>query len=163
MTTILRSTFPSVKIGGHARDFTRCGETEQPETARSGEAAFAAAAVSGRMLVKVKKSSCQRPLERSEPLSRCLDPLGAVKSGFRPVSARLLCLCVMLSACGQASTMETAPHGIRTHATKSDGSNGLARLRLYAALVRRRNSLDSLCALRAKYPARQHSIWMRRA
>ena len=26
----------AVKIGGHARDFTRCGETEQPETARSG-------------------------------------------------------------------------------------------------------------------------------
>src|SRR5260370_5169158 len=24
-----------VKIGGHAQDFTQCGETEQPETARS--------------------------------------------------------------------------------------------------------------------------------
>jgi hypothetical protein len=26
----------AVKIGAHARDFTRCGETEQSETARSG-------------------------------------------------------------------------------------------------------------------------------
>jgi hypothetical protein len=25
----------TVKIGGYAQDFTRCGETEQPETARS--------------------------------------------------------------------------------------------------------------------------------
>jgi len=33
-----------------------------------------------------REKSGMRPLKRSEPLSRCLDPLRAVKRGSRPVS-----------------------------------------------------------------------------
>src|SRR6266487_1508376 len=42
--------------------------------ARSGSAAFAAAAVSGTILMKVRKSRCRRRLKLPEPLSRCTDP-----------------------------------------------------------------------------------------
>src|SRR5713226_8988038 len=36
----LEFNFQGVKIGGHAQDFTRRGETEQPEIARSGSGRY---------------------------------------------------------------------------------------------------------------------------